>query len=82
MPEYGDPIGQVTESSPTTIRIEISDPKVFENNKRQLGIGQYLLRAVMIGDDHINAKLVRARYLLHGGNAVVDRDTERHTLFF
>lgn len=45
MPEYGDPIGQVTESTPTTIRIEISDPKVFENNKRQLGIGQYLLIA-------------------------------------
>ena len=46
------------------------------------GIGQYRLRAVMIGDDHINAKLVRARHLLHGGNAVVDRDNERHTLLF
>lgn len=45
MSEYGDPIGQVTESTPTTIRVEISDPKQFDKNKPKLGIGQYLLIA-------------------------------------
>lgn len=45
MSDYGDPIGQVTESTPSTIRVEISDAKEFEKNKRKLGIGQYLLIA-------------------------------------
>lgn len=45
MSEYGEPIGQVTESTPSMIRVEISDAKEFEKNKRKLGIGQYLLIA-------------------------------------
>lgn len=45
MSEYGDPIGQVTESTPSTIRVEIGDAKEFERNKLKLGIGQYLLIA-------------------------------------
>lgn len=45
MSEYGDPIGHVTESTPTTIRVEIGDAREFEKHKRALGIGQYLLIA-------------------------------------
>lgn len=45
MSEYGDPVGHVTESTPTTIRVEIGDAREFEKHKRALGIGQYLLIA-------------------------------------
>lgn len=45
MSEYGDPIGFVTESSPSAIRVEINDATEFEKNKSRLGIGQYLLIA-------------------------------------
>lgn len=45
MPELGDPIGSVTDSTPSLIRIEISNAEEFEKHKSKLGVGQYLLIA-------------------------------------
>jgi len=45
MLELGAPIGCVTDSSPSLIRIEISGAEEFEKHKSKLGVGQYLLIA-------------------------------------
>ncbi|WP_426231058.1 ATP-binding protein [Pararhizobium sp. DWP3-4] len=45
MLDLKDPIGSVTESSPSQIRIEIATAADFERHKSRLGIGQYLLVA-------------------------------------
>ncbi|AHK04654.1 MULTISPECIES: ATP-binding protein [Rhizobium/Agrobacterium group] len=45
MPDLGTPIGSVTDSSPSLIRIEISSAEDFEKYKSMLGVGQYLLVA-------------------------------------
>ncbi|MGN7714045.1 ATP-binding protein [Hyphomicrobiales bacterium] len=45
MLELKNPIGSVTESSPSQIRVEIASASEFEANKSQLGVGQYLLIA-------------------------------------
>ena len=45
MLELDDPIGSVTESSPSLIRVEIYSPEHFEKHKTKLGVGQYLLIA-------------------------------------
>lgn len=43
MLDVGKPIGSVTESSPSMIRIEIGSADEFEQHKSKLGVGQYLL---------------------------------------
>ena len=43
--ELGDPIGGVTESSPSLVRIEINSAEDFEKHKARLAVGQYLLIA-------------------------------------
>jgi hypothetical protein len=45
MHDLGNPIGSVTDSSPSLVRIEISKAEDFEKNKTKLGVGQYLLIA-------------------------------------
>lgn len=45
MLKLDDPIGSVTESSPSLVRIEIGSAKDFEKHKTKLGVGQYLLIA-------------------------------------
>ncbi|MBV0890147.1 ATP-binding protein [Komagataeibacter oboediens] len=45
MPDLGNPIGSVTESSPSLVRIEINNAEDFETHKAKLGVGQYLLTA-------------------------------------
>ena len=45
MPDLGNPIGSVTDSSPSLVRIEIISPEDFEKHKTKLGVGQYLLIA-------------------------------------
>lgn len=45
MSEVGNEIGEVTQSTPGLITVEVSDPAVFETNKAGLAIGQYLLVA-------------------------------------
>lgn len=45
MLELGDPIGGVTDSTPSLVRIEISSAEDFEKHKARLGVGQYLLIA-------------------------------------
>ncbi|WP_447953551.1 ATP-binding protein [Sphingopyxis chilensis] len=45
MDELGPPLGSVTESTPSLVRVEINDAQVFENHKARLGVGQYLLIA-------------------------------------
>lgn len=45
MPNFGDPIGSVTESSPSLVRIEIFSAEAFEKHKFSLGVGQYLFVA-------------------------------------
>lgn len=45
MPDLGDPIGSVTESSPSLVRIDIRNAEEFEKHKSKLGVGQYLLVA-------------------------------------
>lgn len=45
MSDLGTPIGSVIESTPTQVRVEINDAKLFEENKSRLGVGQYLLIA-------------------------------------
>ena len=45
MPDLGNPIGSVTDSSPSLVRIEISSAEDFEKYKTKLGVGQYLLIA-------------------------------------
>ena len=45
MDDLGTPIGCVTESTPSVVRVEIDDPAVFESHKGRLGVGQYLLIA-------------------------------------
>jgi hypothetical protein len=43
--DFDEPIGSVTESSPSLVRIEISSAEDFEKHKAKLGVGQYLLIA-------------------------------------
>lgn len=43
--ELGEPIGSVTESSPSLVRVEIANAEEFEKHKARLGVGQYLLIA-------------------------------------
>lgn len=45
MLDLGNPIGCVTDSSPSLVRIEISNAEDFEKHKAKLGVGQYLLIA-------------------------------------
>ncbi len=45
MNEVGAGIGEVTESSASRISVEIANPEIFEANKSNLSIGQYLLIA-------------------------------------
>lgn len=45
MLELGDPIGSVTDSSPSLVRVEINNAADFEKHKAKLGVGQYLLIA-------------------------------------
>lgn len=45
MTEIGTPIGEVIESSPGRISLEITEPALFEKHKAHLSIGQYLLIA-------------------------------------
>lgn len=45
MPDYGPPIGCVTDSSPSLVRVEINSAEEFEAHKSALGVGQYLLVA-------------------------------------
>lgn len=45
MHDLGAPIGSVTDSSPSLVRIEISSAEDFEKHKMMLRVGQYLLVA-------------------------------------
>ena len=45
MLDLGHPIGSVTDSSPSLVRIEIGHAEEFEKHKAKLGVGQYLLIA-------------------------------------
>lgn len=45
MAETSDPIGCVTESTPSLVRVEVEDAAKFEANKAALGIGQFVLIA-------------------------------------
>jgi len=45
MHELNAPIGSVTASSPSLVRIEIDSAEDFEKHKAKLGVGQYLLIA-------------------------------------
>jgi uncharacterized protein len=45
MLNLGSPIGSVTDSSPSLVRLEISSAEDFEKHKAKLGVGQYLLIA-------------------------------------
>jgi DNA helicase HerA-like ATPase len=45
MPDLGNPIGSVTDSSPSLVRIEVNNAEDFEKHKANLGVGQYLLIA-------------------------------------
>jgi DNA helicase HerA-like ATPase len=45
MPDLGNPIGSVTDSSPSLVRIEINSAEEFEKHKAKLAVGQYLLIA-------------------------------------
>ncbi|GAA4133900.1 ATP-binding protein [Aminobacter aganoensis] len=45
MPDLGEPVGSVTDSSHSLVRIEISSAEEFEKHKSKLGVGQYLLIA-------------------------------------
>lgn len=60
MIELGFPIGSVIDSSPSLVRISISNAEEFEKNKSQLGVGQYLL--VASGNNlHLLATIVAVR---------------------
>lgn len=45
MTDLGEPLGCVTESTPSLIRIEVDNPAKFETHKARLSVGQYLLIA-------------------------------------
>ncbi|MFW8588874.1 hypothetical protein ACOJBM_40720 [Rhizobium beringeri] len=45
MTDFGEPLGCVTESTPSLIRIEVDNPSKFETHKERLSVGQYLLIA-------------------------------------
>ena len=45
MTDFGAPLGCVTESTPSLIRIEVENPSTFETHKARLSVGQYLLVA-------------------------------------
>lgn len=45
MVELGSGVGEVVESTATRVRIELNNPKTFEDSKSHLAVGQYLLIA-------------------------------------
>ncbi|UAJ12880.1 ATP-binding protein (plasmid) [Polymorphobacter megasporae] len=56
----GEPIGSVTDSSPSMIRIEIENAHDFEQHKSKLGVGQYLL--IASGNNlHLLATIIAVR---------------------
>jgi len=45
MVDLGDPIGWVTDSTPSLVRVEVDNASEFEAHKMALRVGQFLLIA-------------------------------------
>ncbi|MDX0018395.1 DUF87 domain-containing protein [Sinorhizobium meliloti] len=83
MLKLDNPIGSVTESSPSQIRIEIPTASEFEANKSQLGVGQYLL--IASGNNlHLLATItaVRASHCDRRLNELEGEDADSSTFRF